>query len=407
MAGDGPRARSLRLALSQAGTRSLAEAKARWLNFSMADRRGGVTQQGPRWWIVHTVWGLGVAPLPDPFDRSFETAVMWEGRLEDCCVWIAYSRPSGRQVAHRNILKYASETRGWVHKNTQPPIELGLGAKAGRIRAIMQGYARDVPQPPKLERVGVTPRNLAVALERRKSSLAWWACLTVALQGLARGCEVALMDGEEFELEQHMVPADVTISRSTCGTRIARLRMRKRKDLQMLRGKHAEVVLAGGAADAHFDVVELLEQWLAERKRLGIPEGRPLFCHSERPWLGFTVREVRDYVKELMGLIGLDPRLYGAHSLRIGGATAALAAGVPPSLIRLMGRWSSDIYEIYCRMSLQSAVSVGQAISAAMVSGMEETFEDEHLEVLPSEAKEFTAGWGLSDVTEEVDGDDE
>ena len=83
---------------------------------------------------------------------------------------------------------------------------------------------------------------------------------------------------------------------------------------------------------------------------------------------GFTVREVRDEVKRLMGMLGLDPALFGAHSLRIGGATAALAAGVSPQLIRLMGRWSSDVYELYCRMSLQSAVSVGRAISSAVVT---------------------------------------
>ena len=61
-------------------------------------------------------------------------------------------------------------------------------------------------------------------------------------------------------------------------------------------------------------------------------------------------------VKLVMEAAGLDPSLFGAHSLRIGGATAALAAGVSPSMIRLMGRWASDIYEIYCRMSRQSAV---------------------------------------------------
>ena len=65
-----------------------------------------------------------------------------------------------------------------------------------------------------------------------------------------------------------------------------------------------------------------------------------------------------------MAAAGRDPDKYGAHSLRIGGATAALAAGVPPSLIRLMGRWSSDIYEIYCRISMQSAMSAGRAIAS-------------------------------------------
>ena len=38
------------------------------------------------------------------------------------------------------------------------------------------------------------------------------------------------------------------------------------------------------------------------------------------------------------------------HSFRIGGATAAFAAGVPESAIQLLGRWSSDAYRAYLRI---------------------------------------------------------
>ena len=93
-------------------------------------------------------------------------------------------------------------------------------------------------------------------------------------------------------------------------------------------------------------------------------------------------------VRAVMLGAGREPALYGAHSLRIGGATAALAAGIPPQLIRLMGRWSSDVYEIYCRMSLQAALQVGVALSSATVDTFEGTvFREEHLELLPSEGR--------------------
>ena len=82
---------------------------------------------------------------------------------------------------------------------------------------------------------------------------------------------------------------------------------------------------------------------------------------------------------------GLDPSLYGAHSLRIGGATAALAAGVPPNLIRLMGRWSSEVCQIYCRMSLEAALNVSTQIAAADVTSLDRRFQFEELELLPEE----------------------
>ena len=88
-----------------------------------------------------------------------------------------------------------------------------------------------------------------------------------------------------------------------------------------------------------------------------------------------------EMVKYLMKAIGLDPDRFGAHSLRIGGATAALAAGVQPTLIRVLGRWSSDIYEIYCRLSLEAAAGMGAVIGSTPFEDVEQgEFVTEELE---------------------------
>ena len=39
------------------------------------------------------------------------------------------------------------------------------------------------------------------------------------------------------------------------------------------------------------------------------------------------------------------------HSFRIGGASAAAAAGVPDSIIQIMGRWRSDCFRRYIRLN--------------------------------------------------------
>jgi len=102
---------------------------------------------------------------------------------------------------------------------------------------------------------------------------------------------------------------------------------------------------------------------------------------------------VREEVRRVMWAAGQPPERFGAHSLRIGGATAALAAGVPPQLIRLMGRWSSDVYEVYCRLSAQAALRVGTAIGSATVTPLGPRFETEALELLPHETEQlFRAG---------------
>ena len=58
---------------------------------------------------------------------------------------------------------------------------------------------------------------------------------------------------------------------------------------------------------------------------------------------------------------------FSSHSLRVGGATAALAVGVDPESIRALGRWDSQAYRAYTRMSQQAARRVGVAVASAVV----------------------------------------
>ena len=123
---------------------------------------------------------------------------------------------------------------------------------------------------------------------------------------------------------QHVVPSDVTAGTvvTSAGARTYRaLRMRKRKDLRVLRGKHDTVYLSEAADGAFFDAMAELDTWLQRRRELGFGDERPLFCWAS----GAPVRvsELRDVVKGLMRSIGLDPARFGAHSLRIGVGSAA------------------------------------------------------------------------------------
>ena len=61
-------------------------------------------------------------------------------------------------------------------------------------------------------------------------------------------------------------------------------------------------------------------------------------------------------MKALASTNGDDPSEFGAHSLRIGGATALFAAGADPTVIRTMGRRSSDCYRLYVRACFEPHV---------------------------------------------------
>ena len=106
-------------------------------------------------------------------------------------------------------------------------------------------------------------------------------------------------------------------------------------------------------------------------------------------------------IKALMQAIGLYPARFGAHSLRIGGATAALAAGVPPTLIRVAGRWASDVFEIYTRLSMEAAAGMACVIGSTPFQDVEQgEFVSEELEALPLEE----AAMARADLDPESDG---
>jgi integrase len=58
---------------------------------------------------------------------------------------------------------------------------------------------------------------------------------------------------------------------------------------------------------------------------------------------GISYSAARNMVKKSILAIGEDPNLFGTHSLRSGGATAAAAAGVSDRLLQAHGRWSSSV----------------------------------------------------------------
>jgi len=102
---------------------------------------------------------------------------------------------------------------------------------------------------------------------------------------------------------------------------------------------------AAAAAGCGRRATRLLER-RATAHGCGVFQVQPFF--RLRSGWPITVDKLRDWVKRLMQGIGLKPAHFGAHSLRIGGATALFAASADLHGMCTMGRWFSNCYASTC-----------------------------------------------------------
>ena len=97
---------------------------------------------------------------------------------------------------------------------------------------------------------------------------------------------------------------------------------------------------------------------------LAKPRSGPLFYFQSGRFL--TRSSVTHLLQDSARSAGLPNENLKGHSFRIGAASAA-AAGLPDWLIKMLGRWSSDCYQLYIRT--QESVLLSATPKMASVSG--------------------------------------
>ena len=375
--------------------RDFASLRARMLAASSADGAGGSKQTGVRWWLKFCLFGRHTSPLRMVESTSSRAEKLAEETLlMDFALWLVCSKPSGRKISVASAAKYISQVRAWHARQPHGGGELGGGIDMVRLRAMLKGMRRELREAKTSKpRYGVRPQHLSKALELLLGSGSaedanWRAALSVGLCALMRGGEIGRPDGEAWNPLVHLTRSDLTFFRDARGVLHARIMMRPLKSERHRNSKDVPVILAEGGSLLD-PVRELWNLCLLDPVDPAARASTPLFrmANGEAP----CTSDVRTVVKWLMQGVGCDPAHFGAHSLRIGGATAALTAGISPQTIRLMGRWATDCYDVYLRMTRETAARVGATIGSTPFTDLERGFQTEELEALPAE-------FGLGDV---------
>ena len=251
----------------------------------------------------------------------------------------------------------------------------GIGFAAGmdlqRLAEMVKGLKNLHDGPPALLRRGISPQQLRQGMDilyppTTAENCNIRAMLATGEQGLMRGRELGC-EGR-FDSTRDLARSDVATLTSS---RFAFF-MRPAKNMKHRRGKTVPILIGGGGEflDACVEMQRLFE---LDPTPVGREATTPLFRKPDGA--AFTTDDIRAVVRQICFAIGEDPLLFGAHSLRIGGATALFAAGADPIHIRTMGRWSSDCYRLYVRACFEQTMAWTRKLGSQLVHDVQGTYE--------------------------------
>ena len=174
-----------------------------------------------------------------------------------------------------------------------------------------------------------------------------WAISCVCFFGFLRAGEATVPTLASYDHSVHLSVADVTVDAAAAPS-VVSLRIKASKTDPFRVG----VKIHMGRTGKDLCPVTALLSYIEAR---GLQPG-PLFVRRDgRP---VTRQWLVERIREAVATAGLDPTPYSGHSFRIGAATTAAAAGIEDSVIKTLGRWSSQAYVVYVQLPRSSLAGV-------------------------------------------------
>ena len=337
------------------------------LDHASADRQRGRTHTGVKAFKAFCSDVLQVTPHR-PLD-PLRTSLAEKLEEEWLCMRFVCALVEHRGITPSSAAVYFSAVQGWHAR--EHGIKLCAGLKLERLPQMLKGLRRIVGEEPRAVRRGISPQMLKKAMDlrldpKRADHANMRAALATALQGLLRSKEFCGFDKPELVLQRSDLK-ELSAERAI-------LMMHPCKNMKHVGGKTYPLVIGGGGAfvDATWELLNLRE---VDPVAAGREAATPLFRDPTTNSL-LTYDAVLRAVKELMAAIDEDPAQFGTHSMRIGGATALFAAGANETVIRTMGRWSSDLHRLYVRACFEQCVEWTRKAGSTVVSDLAGEFDE-------------------------------
>ena len=226
------------------------------------------------------------------------------------------------------------------------------------LELILQGSRKEQSGDPKNTRLPITP-SILEQLRRvwnrdpsERDHVMLWAACCVGFFGFLRSGELTAPEKEEFDPKQHLTVKDIALDNQATPRTIS-IRIKQSKTDPFRQG----VTIYLGRTNSTVCPVAVLLSYLVLRGKGDGPlfqfkDGRALTCPR-------LVSELRKALAET----GMKPENYAGHSFRIGAATTAAACGIPVEVIKTLGRWKSQAYQLYVRLPIDQLSSISKKLA--------------------------------------------
>ena len=181
-----------------------------------------------------------------------------------------------------------------------------------------------------------------------------WAAFTLAFFGFLRSSEFTC--NGNFDPQSHLARSDISFHPNILHPISFDVVIKKSKTDPFR--ETAKLSIARSYSDV-CAVTALQDYMLQTATR---DPGQPLFRFS--CGLNLTRTSLTNNLRTLLNLCNIDSSCYASHSFRIGAATTAGAAGIPDWLIKTLGRWKSNAYQVYIRTPKETLCKVPQSLAS-------------------------------------------
>jgi hypothetical protein len=178
-----------------------------------------------------------------------------------------------------------------------------------------------------------------------------WAVMTLAFFGFLRIGEITC--NAVFDTKYHLTETDVSLlPKGSPQYMLIRIKSSKTDPF-----RQGQTIVVGKSHSSVCPVSAMMAYLAVNNSSL---EPGPFFRYTNGSPL--TRDKLTSEIRTLLSMGGLNSSEYAGHSFRIGAATSAASANLPPWLIKVLGRWSSDCFERYIKTPIPILAQVSQKL---------------------------------------------